>query len=178
MQTTGKARRTQASPSRAQTVLGLVGLALAFYGVVVERNIAIARRTGEKYTALCDIEAVGASCSSALGSEAANVLSYWGVLPKGHVLDLSNAEAGLLFYSAVALAPWVRAVPGDVRVVAVLLASIATALISLYLAYVLVVVLHEVCPLCSTMQFINALIVCVAIVDFAALVSPPKPKLT
>lgn len=45
------------------------------------------------------------SCSTVFKSEYAHILSHWGLVPKGHPLDLSLAAAGIIVYSVYLLYP-------------------------------------------------------------------------
>jgi len=45
------------------------------------------------------------SCSTVFKSEFAHILSHWGVVPKGHPMDLSLAAAGIIVYSLYLLYP-------------------------------------------------------------------------
>ena len=56
-----------------------------------------------EYKAMCDFDIKGTgisgSCTKVFGSEYARVLSKWGLVPPGHWLDLSLAQAGIMLYS-------------------------------------------------------------------------------
>ena len=76
-----------------------------------------------------------------------HLLSYFGIVPEGHTLDLPNALLGAVYYILMLL-------PGKPSVLTKLLVSVAL-LTSLFLAYKLTV-LRELCILCWTTHVLNA----------------------
>ena len=79
-------------------LLALAGLGIAGYALSVETHM-----DEDGYEAMCDI-AAKFSCTEVFKSEYAHPLSHWGVVPKGHDLDLGLASAGIMLYSAYFLA--------------------------------------------------------------------------
>ncbi|KAG6580387.1 vitamin K epoxide reductase complex subunit 1 [Phytophthora cinnamomi] len=131
------------------TVLGALGVAVSAYGVYVKTQ-KMAR--GNEYTALCDAEAF--SCSEVLTSEYSSLLSYWGLVRKHSVLDVSNAHLGVLAYSLFMLYPVVRKVPYHAQFY--LAVSIGAAAVMVYLAYILAFVLRDFCLVCVATYVITA----------------------
>ena len=81
-----------------------IGLILSLYALFVELHPVLFPEDTE-FTPLCDIEAIKASCSSVFSMPEGHMVSYWGFVEKGHVLDVPNAALGAAFYS-VMLAIW------------------------------------------------------------------------
>jgi uncharacterized membrane protein len=92
------------------------------------------------------------------GSSYGRILSHWGVVPKGSALDVSNALLGILFYVAALLHDRLGGVlPASPQVVLLVAATGALAF-SAYLAYILNVVLRDICVVCTSMYICNAII--------------------
>ena len=89
------------------------------------------------------------SGAAVFGSEWARLLSKFGLVEKGSDFDLSLATMGAVNYSAYVFYPLWRAP-------AVLLAlSVASCCFSLFLLYVLKVILKDFCIVCTTFHIIN-----------------------
>jgi vitamin-K-epoxide reductase (warfarin-sensitive) len=151
--------------SKLLVILGTIGFLLSTYGVYVEHQIALAKQRSVTYKAGCDFEDLNISCSRALSSKAANLLSYLEILPQDHILDLSNVEAGLLFYGATMICPFFTLLDVPQRAMAMLLAASFTFIVSLYLAFVMIFVLNDVCILCLSMDFVNLVLFLVSLQD-------------
>ena len=124
-----------------------VGSILSVYAIYVEYKMEH-KPEEEDFTALCDIEAIGASCSSAFALPEGKMLSYFGLVEEGSLLDLPNAVIGLPYYIYwLVLAP---RLPKDLTFVISCLAMMS----SIFLAYRLVV-LKELCILCWSIHAIN-----------------------
>ncbi len=135
----------------------LVGVAVTGYALYVEAQLAAAKKTGNHYEALCDINA-RSSCTAVLGSSYGHILSHWGLVAPGSALDVSNAAMGLLFYVAAALHDWWLAPFPVSPPLVLLLAASGSLVFSAYLAWVLAYVLHEFCVVCTSMYVINFVI--------------------
>ena len=69
----------------------------------------------DDYEAMCDITAT-MSCTAVFKSSYAHLFSHWGLVPKGHFLDLSLAILGLTLYGAYFVAACLWAViPSGLR---------------------------------------------------------------
>jgi len=85
--------------------LSIIGFVLSAYSVYVEHKVDDKKNDdgipdeGERFQALCDIELIGASCSAVFALPEGKMLSYFGIVPQGHVLDIPNGVLGMLFYS-------------------------------------------------------------------------------
>ena len=80
------------------------------------------------------------------------LLSYFNLVPHGHVLDVPNAVLGAAYYSYILLlSPFL---PGVVTRAAVCGAFAS----SLFLAYQLTFVIVELCVLCWSTHFINTIL--------------------
>merc|ERR1712125_266515 len=106
----------------------------------------------EPFVALCDIESIGASCSSTFNLPQGKLLSYFGIIPSGHLFDVPNALLGMLYYIVTVLLDQTINSPG-----AKLFLASAGMSISIYLAIVLTV-LSEFCIVCWSTHAINALL--------------------
>jgi uncharacterized membrane protein len=73
--------------------------------------------------------------------------------PRAHLFGIPNALLGVLYYPAVAVAVWF--VHGGLGAVALLLAMLAAAGSSAYLAYSLLFVTRRSCPYCWTSHVVN-----------------------
>ncbi|GAX24682.1 hypothetical protein FisN_4Hh240 [Fistulifera solaris] len=102
---------------------------------------------GEDFTALCDIDAIGASCSKTFSLPEGKLLSYFGIVPSGHALDLPNAALGSVFYAQLL----VLRQPIRLFVCAAMMTSI-------FLAYQLTFVLGDLCILCWSTHIINSIL--------------------
>ena len=121
----------------------------------MESEAEAASALGVAYVSpLCD--RFGFSCSKVLTSRYAHVLSAWGVVPRGHALDVSNAAAGAVYYLLALSAPLL--LPAAAARAALLFASTGSLAFSAYLAWILKTVLKENCPICITMYIANAAI--------------------
>ncbi|DBA05011.1 TPA: hypothetical protein N0F65_007013 [Lagenidium giganteum] len=129
---------------------GLAGVAVSAYGAYVEYK---KRTLQHNYTAMCDLSSY-ASCSRVMTSAQGKMLSYYGVVPAGSMLDVSNAALGVLAYGLFVMYPLVRSLPNFQY--AYLFAAIISVVISAYLAYVLAFVLRDFCLVCVTSYVINA----------------------
>lgn len=80
--------------------LALIGIVLSAYSVYVEHKVEHKDdHPGEEFQALCDIEAIGASCSAVFSLPEGKMLSFFGLVPEGHFLDIPNGFLGMLFYT-------------------------------------------------------------------------------
>ena len=60
----------------------IFGLILSYYALYVERKIEHKGNDDEEFTALCDIESIGASCSAVFQLPEGRMLSLFGIVPK------------------------------------------------------------------------------------------------
>ncbi|CAJ1964243.1 unnamed protein product [Cylindrotheca closterium] len=125
-----------------------LGVILSLYALYVEYKISHKNPDEDEFSALCDIESIGASCSSAFAMPEGKLVSYFGIVPQGHLLDVPNAFIGLVYYTYwLALRP-IFPVPMTAMV------STLAMTASVFLAYKLLV-LHELCILCWSTHIIN-----------------------
>jgi vitamin-K-epoxide reductase (warfarin-sensitive) len=132
-------------PSRL--FLSTAGLVLSLYAVFVEYKME-SKPEEEVFTALCDIDAIGASCSTVFTLPVGRLLSYFGVVPHGHVLDIPNAALGVIYYT------W-HILLSDVSQLLTSAMTILAFLSTVFLAYQLTFILHELCILCWSTHVIN-----------------------
>jgi vitamin-K-epoxide reductase (warfarin-sensitive) len=129
----------------------LGGALVSLYALWTEQELAAAAAAGLDYEPLCDIKGF-ASCSTVLNSEYSYPLSSFGIVPRGHALDVSNAFAGLLWYL---LASVHASLPVIGHPQAFLALSVASLGYSVYLFYILKFVLKDMCIVCVSMYIAN-----------------------
>ena len=156
--------------TKLRTVAAVVGAILSAYAVYVEYKMAsihaikaAAINTVEEseppfvqvepeepeFVALCDIKAIGASCSTVFTLPEGRMLSYFGLVPEHSVLDLPNAALGLMHYIyLLTLRPFAPKYFTNFMIVMAFASTI-------FLAYQLTFVLFELCILCWTTHVIN-----------------------
>jgi len=129
----------------------IAGLILSSYAVYVEyRHATEDPEGGDHFQALCDIEALNASCSNVFALPQGKLLSYFGIVPENSPLDLPNAALGMAHYLVLLLIKDTAALQTVVQgLVAV---SFAT---TVFLAYTLTFIVPELCILCWSTHVIN-----------------------
>mmetsp|Transcript_22215 Transcript_22215/g.40029 ORF Transcript_22215/g.40029 Transcript_22215/m.40029 type:complete len:177 (-) Transcript_22215:94-624(-) len=150
----------------SRRVVASIGWVLALYSLYVEDKVAHRNDPSfdspeeEPFKALCDIEAIGASCSAVFALPEGKLLSFLGVVPQGHALDVPNAFLGLLYYSLVLLfgSSYFTTFMGYYSSMIMKLVSLAAMTTSVFLAYKLTT-LRELCILCWTTHAINLYLV-------------------
>lgn len=145
--------------------LGIIGFILSAYSVYVEHKVESQNDDpgGEEFHALCDIEAIGASCSAVFSLPEGKMLSYFGIVPEGHFLDIPNGILGMIYYSYTILGYFLKknmsAVGGGTfsllfaPMMNLVISSLAMAS-SAFLARKLYI-LRELCVVCVTTHIIN-----------------------
>lgn len=164
----------------------LLGVILSVYALYVEYKISHKKPEDEEFSALCDIESIGASCryverccriivvvhnliqsslflsiflpsyithllctiSSAFALPEGKLVSYFGIVPEGHLLDVPNAFIGLVYYTY-----WLLLRPLFPAPLTAMVSTLAM-MASLFLAYKLLI-LQELCLLCWSTHLIN-----------------------
>ena len=139
-------------------LVALMGIATAFYAANVESQL-----DDPFYEPACS--QFGGNCGKVFKSEYAHILSAWGVLPKGHPLDLSLAYAGILQYTAYLIAISIRG-PWPMREELFLGATVGGAIFSCYLLYIIKVVLKEFCIVCFTFHCCNFLLLSLGVLEY------------
>mmetsp|Transcript_59150 Transcript_59150/g.70578 ORF Transcript_59150/g.70578 Transcript_59150/m.70578 type:complete len:154 (-) Transcript_59150:35-496(-) len=127
-------------------VLASIGALLSLYALYVENRT----HEDDEFVALCDIDRIGASCSQVFQLPQGRLLSYIGLIPEEHALDVPNAALGFCFYLLM-LASEIVTIPAMVIQLAVLMAFSS----SVFLAYILATI-RELCVLCLTTHVINS----------------------
>jgi hypothetical protein len=82
-----------------------------------------------------------------------HILSHWGIVAANSPLNVPNAAVGLLFYVLSLLVA-----PLGIPRTLFLAASLVSLAFSLFLAYVLRFVLHDLCLVCVSSYALNAVI--------------------
>merc|ERR1712216_397705 len=125
-------------------LLGLAGMMTAYYAYHVESKLH-----DPFYKPVC--ETSWGSCATGFRSSYAHLVSHFGLVPQGHMLDLSLAESGMIVYAVYCLYPtfvFKRFVPYPQHVL--LLMSCAGCCMSCFLLYVLKFILQDFCIVCTT----------------------------
>ncbi|KPA84228.1 hypothetical protein ABB37_02279 [Leptomonas pyrrhocoris] len=117
----------------------LIGFLLSSYAYTVEVHADRARQLGVPYRAYCDIGPF--SCTKVFSSEFGSATQFFG-LPK-----TSNALVGMMYYFAEMLCCW--------NPTLMLLTSAPSLLVTVCLAFVLTVVLRDLCVVCCSIYVVN-----------------------
>lgn len=120
----------------------------------------------KEYKAMCDFEVGGmkGSCTKVFGSSYGHILSHWGLVPQGHMLDLSLAVSGLLLYGVLFLYPFMTFLP-ERETVLLAICSVSVCF-SCYLIYVLKFELEDFCVVCMTFHTCNFVMFYLAVDEF------------
>ena len=140
-------------------LVALFGICTAFYAYNVESQL-----DDPFYEPACS-GVFGGNCGKVFKSEYSHILSAWGVLPKGHPLDLSLAVSGMLMYTGYLIAISVPG-PWPFREQLFLGATVSGACFSCYLLYVIKFILKEFCIVCFTFHCCNFLLLLLAVLEF------------
>jgi vitamin-K-epoxide reductase (warfarin-sensitive) len=132
----------------------LFGMSASLYALYVELEVEKAAGLGLEFHAACDRG--GMSCSRVLSSSYAHILSHWQLVEKHSALDISNAILGFAFYLFALVHD--KVVPGAAGRMLLLVGSVGSLAFSMYLAYVLKVVLKDFCIVCTSMYVANMII--------------------
>ncbi len=92
------------------------------------------------------------------------IFSYFGIIPKGSVLDQPNAFYGCLFYICIILTT-TPILPLSLRKPLLLAGTTFGILLSAYLAYVLAFVLRDFCIICVSSYVFNTTAFVIALVN-------------
>lgn len=148
------------TPNIYTRILSTIGIVLSCYALYVEYKTSHPTITEEgieeEFQALCDIESIGASCSQVFALPEGKMLSYFGVVPEGSLLDVPNAALGLLYYTLVFLSEQCLTKSDGVLFVTFGLNCGAMSS-SIFLA-VKLIQLGELCILCWTTHVLNTLL--------------------
>ena len=115
------------------------------------------------YVALCDV-AERVSCSAVITSEYSKLFSLIGLVPIDSFLDVPNANYGVVFYSVLFILYLFSLRHSFVKVL-VLLAAVASSVLSLALFYIMVYILQDICVVCMCTHACNAIVLIVAVLD-------------
>jgi vitamin-K-epoxide reductase (warfarin-sensitive) len=113
---------------------------------------------------MCDM-AEKVSCSAVITSEYSKLFSHVGLVPKDSMLDVPNANYGILFYIALLFLN-IFAIRIPYAKTLILLAALASGALSVVLLYIMIVILQDICVVCMCTHVCNATILAVAVLDF------------
>lgn len=143
-------------------LVALCGILISAYAFYVENKM-----DDPFYQPSCSSSWTGGNCVTVFKSPYGHILSHWGLVEKGSVLDLSLAVSGLLLYSCYFLAISVK-VPFPLREEAFLAVATAGGFFSIYLLYVIKVILQEFCIVCFSFHCCNFGMLALAILEYRA----------
>ncbi|XP_074787122.1 vitamin K epoxide reductase complex subunit 1-like protein 1 isoform X2 [Athene noctua] len=133
----------------ARAALCVAGAALSLYALHVEHAVA----RDPAYRAACDL-GPAVSCTRVFASRWGRGLGLVeGLLGRDSVANVPNSAIGLLFYLLQGLL-----VPGRGAAAVLLGTSVASAVVSLWLAGVLAFGLRDLCLVCLSTYLLNALL--------------------
>jgi vitamin-K-epoxide reductase (warfarin-sensitive) len=121
----------------------LIGFLLSSYAYTVEVHAERSKQLGVPYRAYCDIGPF--SCTKVFSSEFGSATQFFG-LPK-----TSNALVGMMYYLAEMLCCW--------NPTLILLMSAPSIFVTVCLAFILTVVLHDLCVVCCSIYVVNIITV-------------------
>lgn len=113
---------------------------------------------------MCDV-AERVSCSAVITSEYSKLFSHVGIVPKESIFDVPNANYGILFYSALLVINLFSSHIPHAKTL-ILLAACASAILSVVLLYIILVILQDICLVCMCTHVCNAAILTVAVLDY------------
>jgi uncharacterized membrane protein len=116
-------------------IVALIGFLLSLYAFYIERRVA----NNAAYRAICDLSET-VNCTRVLKSK------------EGHVLGVSNALIGLLFYTLIFGLSFYR------QFTLIFWLAILSVIGSTYLAYVSYIKMRNVCLVCTGIYVINILL--------------------
>jgi len=151
--------------SRYTCILASIGVVLSTYALYVEHRMSHpsmdADDEAEEFVALCDIDAIGASCSHVFTLPEGRLLSYLSIIPHDHLFDVPNAALGLTYYTVIFLLERIAAtnkfMSQNFKLNITILFNTAAMSSSVFLAYKLLA-LGELCILCWSTHLINLLL--------------------
>mmetsp|Transcript_34965 Transcript_34965/g.64281 ORF Transcript_34965/g.64281 Transcript_34965/m.64281 type:complete len:177 (-) Transcript_34965:325-855(-) len=157
--------------------LCIIGIVLSAYSIYVEHKVHQHDQYdgpdgGEEFQALCDIELIGASCSAVFSLPEGKMMSYFGIVPEGHALDVPNGVLGMLFYTYSYIRYFNK--KRSPTAIAVLFTPSINAIIctlaiasSVFLARKLFI-LRELCVVCVSTHIINTTLMIRAILELSS----------
>ncbi|KAL5017490.1 hypothetical protein ScPMuIL_007079 [Solemya velum] len=132
-------------------LINLFGILVSSYALHVE----VEKEKNPGYRAMCDFND-SMSCSRVLTSEYGRGFGVTSLLVgKEHFLNMRNCTLGIVFYSLQIL---MAVCPGYWSTQLLLYSSAVSILGSVYLAYILLFVLKDICVVCFTTYLVNGLL--------------------
>lgn len=153
-------------------LISFIAIFVVLYVLYVEHRLKTAKPE-DNYKAVCDIND-RISCSKVLSSKYAK---GFGIFNQDSIFNVSNAAYGILFYALILtlliISSLVQGINVWITYLLVVLLVIAN-LGDIYLAYILFFKLKDICIVCCTLYFINALLFAISI--WRAIVLPSGNK--
>eukprot|EP00434_Breviolum_minutum_P018899 symbB.v1.2.016666.t3/scaffold1250.1/size128898/8 len=137
-----------------------VGIIVATYALYVENRLK-----DPFYQPGCSASWTGGDCATVFKSSYGHILSHWGIVPKGSLLDLSLPILGLVLYGSYLCAISISR-PFPFREELFLSAAIGGGGFSIYLLYVIKVILQEFCIVCFSFHCCNFALLVLAILEY------------
>ncbi|KAK0057221.1 vitamin K epoxide reductase complex subunit 1-like protein 1 [Biomphalaria pfeifferi] len=130
-------------------ILNIIGVVICLYSLYIEVN----KERNPNYRALCDFNE-HMSCSKVLTSEYSIGFGFMHLLlGKNHALNARNCNIGLVVYVTNLLMSLV--LPISLATTVMFYCSIVSVLGCVYLAFILFLILKDICVVCISMYVVN-----------------------
>ncbi|XP_029648744.1 vitamin K epoxide reductase complex subunit 1-like protein 1 isoform X2 [Octopus sinensis] len=144
--------------STDRIIFSFVGILLSIYALYVE----IRKEADPTFKAVCDL-GNNVSCSKVLTSKYGRGFGIVEALVgKENFMNVRNCNLGILFYAAQIILSFF---PGYIPIYMLYWSALISVLGCVYLAYILVFVLKDLCILCMATYVINA---CILVLNYSA----------
>ncbi|GAU89647.1 hypothetical protein RvY_02175 [Ramazzottius varieornatus] len=151
----------------ATVAVSVLGLIISAYALYVEKRL----HDDDTYKPLCDINEE-LRCSKALSSKYGYGFGFLGnALGPNHILNLPNTVYGIIFYILIALLGYARNAKASTVQLNLCFISV---MVSGWLAYVLLFILDEKCPVCFATYAINAVLLLLSIFKGSPRLAEPR----
>eukprot|EP00928_Gymnodinium_smaydae_P089031 TRINITY_DN73039_c0_g1_i1.p2 TRINITY_DN73039_c0_g1~~TRINITY_DN73039_c0_g1_i1.p2 ORF type:complete len:196 (-),score=39.96 TRINITY_DN73039_c0_g1_i1:247-753(-) len=145
---------------RIVQMVAIFGILVSAYAFYVESKL-----DDPFYEPTCSSSWTGGNCATVFKSSYGHILSHFGFVAKGSVLDLSLASMGLFLYGAYFYAISIRH-PFPFREQLFLLVAVGGACFSIYLLYVIKFILKEFCIVCFSFHMCNFSMLVLSILEY------------
>eukprot|EP01066_Platyproteum_vivax_P000471 Platyproteum_vivax@DN10521_c0_g1_i1.p1 len=147
----------------------ILGILICLYAIHVHQQAHLS----SDYEAACDF-ASWAKCSRVLTSKYSRLLEVLRVVPQDSPLNLSNSELGLAYYLILTFYPILQ--KSKLVTVSFAALSVASLVVSCYLGYVLVYILHDFCAVCVSIYCVNIIVFLTLLSEISIAWSKPNNK--
>lgn len=109
-------------------------------------------------------------------SKYGKLLSYFELVPEGHIFDLPNAGFGLLFYGAALIHDRIPGISHSFAAYSMAAAAVGAAATSVYLGWVLTTQLQDFCIVCASTYVVNLIMLMMAVQQVMTIQQASLPK--